>query len=149
MTSIQPLKLGLRFDPAALVLVYKDDATKKLRRRVIPTRNIDILTDIKVFTKTFRMNDKYKKYFENISEKRVEKVLFLLQDHLKGYSLKESISRFKKVEEKVVKKDSDDDDEDESDDGDFEDEEEEEEDVKKRKQGKIETYNVDDEDFSF
>ena len=149
--SLKPLKLGVRFNPSAIVLVYRDEKSKKLRQRVIPTRNIDILTDIKVFSKTFRMNEKHKKFFENISEKKLDKILFILQDHLKGYSLKESIDRVKKNENK---KESDVEIEDENyddEDDDFEDEEEEDKEIKKKmNKGKLETDVADDdEDFSF
>ena len=155
MSTIKPLKLGVKFNPAAIVLVYKDAKSNKLRSRSIPAKNIDILTDLKVFSKTFRMNEKHKKYFENINEKKFEKILFILQDHLKGYSLKESIERIKKNE---VKKESEHDEEIEEDDevDEFEDEDDEKEEEKnikkglKTNKGKIETdHGDDDEDFSF
>lgn len=101
------------------------------------------------------MNEKHKKYFENINEKKFEKILFILQDHLKGYSLKESIERIKKNE---VKKESEHDEEIEEDDevDEFEDEDDEKEEEKnikkglKTNKGKIETdHGDDDEDFSF
>jgi centrosomal protein CEP19 len=153
-SNLKPLKLGVRFNPSAIILVYRDEKSKKLRERVIPARNIDILTDIKVFSKTFRMNEKNKKYFENISEKKLEKILFILQDHLKGYSLKESIDRVKKNENK---KDSDEEEIEEEENqnygehDDFVDEEEEEKELKKKvNKAKIETDVADDdEDFSF
>ncbi len=93
MSAVKPLKLGVRFDPAAIVLVYSEEATKKLHRRIIPIRNMDVLTDIDTYTKTFLTNDKYKRYFGRIKEKKLEKFFFILQDHMKGYTTKESLQR--------------------------------------------------------
>ena len=147
MTSIKPLKLGVRFDPAAIVLIYKDESSKKLHSRVFPAKDIDILTDLKVYSKTFCMIDKHKKYFEHINEKKLENVLFILQDHLKGYSLKESIARVKEKNlEKSVSKKQISDDEEEEDTDEFEDEEIN---SNKKPNQKIETEVIDDEDFSF
>jgi hypothetical protein len=135
MLSLKPLKLGIRFDPASIVLVYSETATKKLHRRIVPVRNMDILTDISAYTKAFLANEKYKRYFGRITEKKLEKFFFILQDHMKGYTTKESLARLKSLN-----------------DGNTIDEyDQADDDIEDLTKGKIQTYanDDDDDDFSF
>ena len=43
---------------------------------------------------------KYRKYFEKVSITKLEKVIFILQDNMKGYTLEESLERAKKFDTK-------------------------------------------------
>jgi hypothetical protein len=61
---------------------------------------MDILTDIRLYTKSFKKDEKNKAYFEKISENKLEKLFFILQDNMKGYTLKESLQRAKKYDAK-------------------------------------------------
>ncbi|RNA44601.1 centrosomal of 19 kDa [Brachionus plicatilis] len=88
-TFITPIRLGLKFDPASIVLVYRDKS--KLRNRSIPAKNLDILSNITLYVEQFKNNPKNKKFFEKISENKLEKMFFILQDNMKGYTLNESL----------------------------------------------------------
>lgn len=91
--NILPIKLGIRFDPPSLILLYKDVQTQKTRKRLMPMKDIDILTNINDLAKKLKEQDKYKFYLNKINDRRIEKCLFILQDHLKGYKLEESLER--------------------------------------------------------
>lgn len=93
---ITPLKLGLKFNPPCILLVYREKG--KLRKRQIPAKNLDMLTDLRLYVEKFKADQKYRKYFEKISNNKLEKILFILQDNMKGYSLKESVDRAKKYD---------------------------------------------------
>lgn len=95
-TSITPIRLGLKFDPSSIILVYRDRS--KLRNRTIPAKNLDILSNITLYVEQFKNNPKHKKYFEKISNNKLEKMFFILQDNMKGYTLKESLERAKKFD---------------------------------------------------
>jgi hypothetical protein len=95
-STIIPLKIGLKFDPPAILLIYKESL--KIRSRLIPARNVDILTDIKSFCEGFKTNSKYARYFEKVPTIKLEKIIFILQDNMKGYNLKESLKRAKKYD---------------------------------------------------
>ena len=103
--SLTPIKLGVKFDPPAVLLYYRDKS--KLRSRLVPCRDVDILTDVTLYVEKFKANIKNKSYFEKVSNKRIEKIIFILQDNMKGYTLKESLLRAKKYDSR---KDSDDED---------------------------------------
>jgi hypothetical protein len=103
--SITPIKIGIKFDPPSILLVYRDKG--KLRSRQIPAKNVDILTDVTLYVEKFKEDAKYKKYFEKIPHKRLEKIVFILQDNMKGYTLKESLIRAKKFDDKAINDDTD------------------------------------------
>lgn len=95
-TSITPIRLGLKFEPSSIILVYRDRS--KLRNRTIPAKNLDILSNITLYVEQFKTNPKHKKYFEKISHNKLEKMFFILQDNMKGYTLTESLERAKKFD---------------------------------------------------
>ena len=95
--SIKPIKLGVKFEPASIILIYEEN--DKLRSRHIPTKNLDFLTDIHRYAEQFKENSRYKKYFEKVTLNKVEKILFILQDNMRGYTLQESLSRAKKYDD--------------------------------------------------
>lgn len=97
MGMLTPIKLGVRFEPPAIILVYRERG--KLRRRVIPTKNIDILTEVHVYAENFKKESKYRKYFDRVSVQKIEKIVFILQDNMKGYNLSESLERAKKYDD--------------------------------------------------
>ena len=92
-SNITPIKLGIKFTPPSLVLIYNDKS--KLRSRTMPVKELDILTDLRLFTEKFKSNDKYRKYFDKITANKLEKQFFILQDYMKGYTLDESLQRVK------------------------------------------------------
>lgn len=96
MGSLTPIKLGVRFEPPAIILIYREKG--KLRRRVIPTPNIDILTDVTLYSQAFKTNPKYKRFFDRVQTTKIEKIVFILQDNMKGYNLQESVDRAKKFD---------------------------------------------------
>lgn len=105
-SNITPIKIGLKFTPPSLLLIYNDKS--KLRSRTIPVKNLDILTDLRLFTEKFKSNEKYRKYFDKIDAKKLEKQFFILQDFMKGYTLTESLERAKKYDNSAnVKSDFD------------------------------------------
>jgi hypothetical protein len=97
MGMLTPIKLGVKFEPPSIILVYRERG--KLRRRVIPAKNIDILTDVPVYAESFKKDAKYRKFFDRISLAKIEKVVFILQDNMKGYTLAESLQRAKKYDD--------------------------------------------------
>jgi hypothetical protein len=98
LNPIVPMKIGIRFDPSAVILFYKINSKK--RKRIIPTRsNLDILTNVSLYVENLKKNPNYIKYFERVSHNTLEKMIFILQDHMKGYNLNESLNRAKKYNE--------------------------------------------------
>lgn len=98
-TSITPIRLGLKFEPSSIILVYRDRS--KLRNRTIPSKNLDILSNITLYVEEFKKNPKHKKYFEKISNNKLEKMFFIIQDKMKGYTLAESLERAKKFDTSI------------------------------------------------
>lgn len=104
MGMLTPLKLGVRFDPPSIILIYRERG--KLRKRQIPVKNIDILTDISIYAANFKKDTKYKKFFDKVTISKIEKIVFILQDNMKGYTLTESLERAKKYDDPSKNEDS-------------------------------------------
>lgn len=94
--TITPIKVGVKFDPPSVILVYRDKS--KLRSRTIPAKGVDILTDVRIYVQQFKNEPKNKVFFDKISNNKLEKIVFILQDNMKGYTLEESIVRAKKYD---------------------------------------------------
>jgi centrosomal protein CEP19 len=94
MNNITPIKIGIKFNPASLILVYRDKT--KLRSRQIPVKDVDILTEVYKYSENFKLDPKYRKYFDKIPVNRLAKLIFIIQDNMKGYTLEESLERSKK-----------------------------------------------------
>ena len=95
--NITPIKLGVKFHPPALILIYNEKS--KLRKRAIPVKSFDLLTNIQLHVEKFKLSPKYRKYFEKIQNLKIEKMFFILQDNMKGYTLEESKRRAEKYED--------------------------------------------------
>ena len=78
MNDIKPIRLGVRFEPPTLLLVYKQMKTGKFRCRAMPIKNLEILSDVEVYTRKFCLNEKNKVYLQNVPQKRIEKIIFLI-----------------------------------------------------------------------
>ncbi|XP_013779953.1 centrosomal protein of 19 kDa-like [Limulus polyphemus] len=83
-------KLGVRFKSPALVLVYEDLTTKKLHRRTMPVRGMfknssasRLAADIK---------DRHKDFLESVPAVRIEKLLRIIQENMKGNVLDLSLN---------------------------------------------------------
>ncbi len=99
MNNITPIKIGIKFNPASLILVYRDKT--KLRSRQIPVKDVDILTEVYKYSENFKLDPKYRKYFDKIPVNRLAKLIFIIQDNMKGYTLEESLERTKKFNSNI------------------------------------------------
>uniref|UniRef100_A0A8C8DP78 Centrosomal protein of 19 kDa n=1 Tax=Oryzias sinensis TaxID=183150 RepID=A0A8C8DP78_9TELE len=87
-------RCGVRFNPPSIVLVYVNTETKKLRKRVIPIRNFTKLSDCCMAAEQLKEHPRHRDYLDAVSLGQLEKLHILLQDHLRGLSLKHSLSTF-------------------------------------------------------
>ncbi|XP_076312533.1 centrosomal protein of 19 kDa-like [Tachypleus tridentatus] len=83
-------RLGVRFKSPALILVYEDLITKKLHMRTMPVRGMfknssasRLAADIK---------DRHKDFLESVPVVRIEKLLRIIQENMKGNSLDVSLN---------------------------------------------------------
>jgi centrosomal protein CEP19 len=85
-----PKKCGIRFSPPALILVYEDKLRKnKLRKRIMPIRNFRTNSSVSFVAQDLKL--RHAKIMQSISTIQVEKMLRLLQEHMKGIELPEAV----------------------------------------------------------
>ncbi|CAB3376865.1 Hypothetical predicted protein [Cloeon dipterum] len=92
MTGIyKAKKCGVQFNPPCVILIYEDTLSCKFRRRSMPARNFDSLSDVEAAAKLIK--ERHKRYLEPISQVVIEKMLRLIQENMKGVDLESSLQK--------------------------------------------------------
>lgn len=85
-----PKKCGIRFSPPALILVYEDKLRKnELRKRIMPIRNFRTSSSVNFVAQDLKL--RHEKVMQSVSTLQVEKMLRVLQEHMKGAELFEAV----------------------------------------------------------
>ncbi|KAK7479021.1 hypothetical protein BaRGS_00029782 [Batillaria attramentaria] len=92
-STLQLLKCGVRFDPPALVITYKDWKANKLRRRTMPLRNFNKNSNIESTIKDLKENPRHNRFVQLLSMAQFHRLLSIIKDKLSGLSLEASIAR--------------------------------------------------------
>ena len=85
--EIEPIKLGVRFNPPCLIFQYKLKGSVK--KRTMPIRDLKKSTDCYQFAQKFKK--RHEKQLGDIATVRIEKFLRLLQITMSGKSLQEAV----------------------------------------------------------
>lgn len=85
------IKCGVRFDPPALVLCYKQSG--KIRRRSMPLRNFNKHAGIDHMMENLNSNPRHSKFVRLLSAAQLQRLLTIIKDKLCGLSLEASIAR--------------------------------------------------------
>lgn len=81
-----PKKCGIRFSPPALILVYEDKLREnKLRKCVMPIRNFRTTSNVNFMAQDLKL--RHEKPLHSVPSIQVEKMLRILQEHMKGTDL--------------------------------------------------------------
>lgn len=85
-------KCGVKFKPPAIVLLYEDKTTKKMRQRVMPVRNFSKFSDCSKAAERLKSNARHTAYLQGVSLCQLERLHILLRDFLLGKSLEHSLA---------------------------------------------------------
>ncbi|XP_034239752.1 centrosomal protein of 19 kDa-like [Thrips palmi] len=77
-------KLGIRFDPPSLVLIYSNDKMK-LHQRVMPVRNFNAGSNVNFFAT--QLKQRHEEFLHSVPLISIEKMLRILQEHIRGSPL--------------------------------------------------------------
>lgn len=85
-----PRKCGIRFCPPALILVYEDKVRgNRLRKCVMPVRNFRASSDVNFMAQDLKR--RHEKALHSVPNIQVEKMLRVLQEHMKGSELFDAV----------------------------------------------------------
>ncbi|XP_030072076.1 centrosomal protein of 19 kDa [Microcaecilia unicolor] len=98
-------KCGIRFQPPAIVLIYKEQAKEKDRQRIMPVRNFSKFSDCIRAAEQLKNNPRHKQFLERVSLQQLEKLCAVLKGHLQGQNLTESLQKIQ--QETVLDHDED------------------------------------------
>ena len=91
--SVAVKKLGVSFSGPSIVLVYSSEGVT--RKREMPLRDLTLDSDCSAAAK--RLKHRHSKYLETISDIKLEKLILLAREHIRGHSLQEGLKNVSKV----------------------------------------------------
>ncbi|NXC98448.1 CEP19 protein, partial [Certhia familiaris] len=91
-------KCGICFQPPSIILIYRDNSQDKTRQRIMPIRNFSKFSDCSRAAEQLKNNPRHKAYLEGVSLRQLQKLYSLLRGHLEGWSLAESLEKFRQEE---------------------------------------------------
>ena len=92
LESVKPLKIGVRFKQPALLLLYEENS--KYRKRFMPIRGLKKNSAVSVVAGDLK--DRHAKYLTNVPDFKIEKMLRLIQNDMRGLELEESLQELEK-----------------------------------------------------
>ena len=82
---------GVKFKPLSLVISYTDISTNKFRCRQIPVRNFKQNSNTSLFAEQIKTNQRHKSLLKDVPLIQIEKMLLIMQAHLKGKAVEEAV----------------------------------------------------------
>lgn len=92
------MKCGVRFKPPAIVLLYTQMATGKQHRRTMPLRNFNKNSGVTRVAEELKGSSRHRKYLAALPLPQLEKMVAIIQDHMKGIDLAESLQKNKALD---------------------------------------------------
>lgn len=80
-------KIGVSFNGPSLILLYSESGNT--RRREMPLRDLKADSDCRNIVKRIKL--RHSKYLESVSDIRLEKIVMLAREHLKGVGLEKGL----------------------------------------------------------
>lgn len=96
--SYIPQKCGIRFKPPAIVLTYEVKSTGKVHCRIMPLRKFTKNSGITRVAEELKNNPRHKDYLDRVPLHQLERLVTIIQDHLKGSSLEDTIKKTKELD---------------------------------------------------
>jgi len=90
--EVKPLKIGVRFKHPAIVLLYETGA--KYRKRVMPIRGLKKSSSVSLIASDLK--EHHQMYLRDVPDFKIEKMLRLIQNDMKGLELDESLKELEK-----------------------------------------------------
>lgn len=93
MEDIAIQKCGVKFDPPAIVVMYSDNGSDKVRRRTMPLREFTKTSDVEKAVAELRSNPRHERYVSQIPKSQLSRLVTIIRDKLNGLSLEASLAR--------------------------------------------------------
>ncbi|GFQ82098.1 centrosomal protein of 19 kDa [Trichonephila clavata] len=90
--ELKPLQIGVRFKQPAIVLLYEENS--KYRKRIMPVRELKKNSSVALIASDFK--EHHERYLINVPNFKIEKMLRLIQNDMKGLELEESLQEINK-----------------------------------------------------
>lgn len=84
--NIEAHKIGIKFNPPALLLLYELKDSKQLKKRLMPIRNFTLDSNVKLFGDILK--SRHAEKLSTVPNDQIEKMLKLLKDYNRGTEVK-------------------------------------------------------------
>lgn len=85
-------RCGVHFSPPSIILIYKNEHTNKIRKRIIPVRNFSEKSDCCVAAERLKSHSRHRAYLQQVSVEQLERLHVVLQGHLRGLHLEQNLA---------------------------------------------------------
>ncbi|XP_035379315.1 centrosomal protein of 19 kDa isoform X3 [Electrophorus electricus] len=90
--SIIAKRCGVTFAPPSIILVYENEDTSKIRKRIIPVRNFSKYSDCSRAAERLKHHSRHGLYLKSVPLAQLERLHTVLRDHLCGLTVEESLA---------------------------------------------------------
>ncbi|KAI5704139.1 hypothetical protein M8J75_002325 [Diaphorina citri] len=90
-------KIGIKFNPPSLVLLYELKDSKQFKKRLMPIRNFSLESNVKLFGDNLK--SRHAEKLSSVPNEQIEKMLKLLKDYNRGIDLQTSLKRLQAQDE--------------------------------------------------
>ncbi|CAL1592946.1 unnamed protein product [Knipowitschia caucasica] len=87
-------RCGVQFSPPSIVLIYENNITKKLRKRIIPLREFSRDSDHRDAAERLKNHPRHSDYLQTVPQSQLERLHIIIRDNMKGLSLEQSLASF-------------------------------------------------------
>lgn len=85
-------RCGVQFNPPSIILIYENEDSKQIRKRVIPVRSFSAGSDCRLAAERLKNSSRHRAYLERVSLGQLERLHTVLRDHMRGLSLEQSLA---------------------------------------------------------
>ncbi|GIY39187.1 centrosomal protein of 19 kDa [Caerostris extrusa] len=90
--DLKPLQIGVRFKQPAIVLLYEENS--KYRKRIMPVRDLKKNSSVNMIANDLK--EHHDRFLKDVPNFKIEKMLRLIQNDMKGLELDESLQEISK-----------------------------------------------------
>ncbi|GIY32215.1 centrosomal protein of 19 kDa [Caerostris darwini] len=90
--DLKPLQIGVRFKQPAIVLLYEENS--KYRKRIMPVRDLKKNSSVNMIANDLK--EHHDRFLKDVPDFKIEKMLRLIQNDMKGLELDESLQEISK-----------------------------------------------------
>lgn len=92
-SDIELRKCGVRFDPPAIIVMYRAKSSDKLHLRRMPLRNLKMNSIAARVAEDLKKSPNHKRFLEKLPDAQLEKLITMIKDKMNGIAKEEIVKK--------------------------------------------------------